>query len=80
MYELSTLEIDQVSGAVDWGTVAAGAALVGLGVAIVATGGLAAVPVAVMGAAPAGELVVAGAAVAAAAGGGAAIGSGLVSD
>lgn len=77
MRELNVMEIESVSGAVDWEKVAVGAAIVGLGVAIVATAGLAAVPVAVLGAATAGELVVAGAAVAAAAGGGAAIGSGL---
>lgn len=77
MRELTLLEIENVSGAVDWQTVAAGATILAVGVAIVATAGLASVPIAIAGAATVGELAVAGAGIAAAAGGGAAIGSGL---
>ena len=77
--ELTNQELMNIDGGINWGVVAAGAGIVGLGLAIAATGGLATVPVAViLGAGTAGEIAVAGAAVGCAAVGGYGMGTGLV--
>ncbi len=77
MYALTEDQIDQVSGAVNWSEVAAGATIVSLGIAFtVASGGLGAVPVMVIvGAGTAGEIMVAASAVGLAALGGYVAGS-----
>lgn len=46
--ELTNQELMNIDGGINWGVVAAGAGIVGLGLAIAATGGLATVPVAVI--------------------------------
>ena len=72
--ELTMDEMMMVDGGkVNWNTVAAGFAIVGVGIAIAATGGLATVPIAVIaGAGTAGEIAVATVAT-----GGVAIGEGI---
>jgi hypothetical protein len=76
--ELTAGELAEVSGAdVTWGEIGIGIGLVGLGITIAATGGLAAVPIAVFGAATGGELFLAGTALGLAGGGGFLIGAGL---
>lgn len=75
MREIFFEEIELIDGGVNWGQVAAGAAIIGVGVAIVATAGLATVPIAIAGAATAGELITAAAGITAAAAGGVAIGT-----
>ncbi len=83
MRELTVAEQRQVAGGdglgidikIDSNGVSTGATLVGLSAAILATGGMAAVPVAVLGAATIGEVVLVGAAMATAAVGGAVMGS-----
>ena len=76
MRELTLNEVEVVSGGdVDWGVVGTGAGLIGLGIAIAATGGLAGLGVGlIVGAGTFGEMAVAGAAVASAGLGGFAIG------
>lgn len=78
--ELTNQGLMNIDGGINWGVVAAGAGIVGLGLAIAATGGLATVPVAViLGAGTAGEIAVAGAAFfGCAAVGGYGMGTGLV--
>lgn len=80
MYALTEDQIDQVSGAINWSEVAAGATIISLGIAFtVASGGLGAMPVlAIVGAGTAGEIAVAASAVGLAALGGYAMGSGFV--
>ncbi|MCK8524426.1 hypothetical protein M0D21_22830 [Aquimarina sp. D1M17] len=78
MRDLNFEEVQEVNGGDwDWGAIGTGVALIGLGVAIVATAGLATVPIGLAGAATAGEIIVAGAALGAAGAGGVAIGSGM---
>ncbi len=78
MRNLEVREIQEVNGGdINWRAVGAGVALIGVGVAIVATAGLATIPVALAGAATVGELTLAGAAITAAGAGGVAIGSGM---
>lgn len=79
MYALSNEQIDQVSGAVNWGEVGAGAAVISLGIAFtVASGGIGGVGVlAIAGAGTAGEIMVASAAVGLSALGGYSMGSGF---
>ncbi|RWJ04872.1 MAG: hypothetical protein EOR25_29945 [Mesorhizobium sp.] len=77
MRELNLAEMDQVAGGIEASTIAAGAGLIGLGLVIAGTGGLAAIPIGLMGAATAGEMMLAGAAISAAGGGGWLIGTGL---
>lgn len=79
MYALTADQIDQVSGAINWSEVAAGATIISLGIAFtVASGGLGAMPVlAIVGAGTAGEIAVAASAVGLAALGGYAMGSGF---
>ena len=79
MQVLNSVEMNEVAGG-DWGwdAIGVGIAGVGLGLAIVATGGLGGIAVGVIwGAGTAGELLTAGAGIAAAGGGGAAIGYGM---
>jgi hypothetical protein len=76
---MTPIETHAIAGGVQWATVAAGVGIVAAAVAIVGTAGLATIPLAVFGAATAGEIVVAGASVTAAAAGGVAIGDGLTS-
>ena len=78
MKELSKEDLNTVSGGdIDWGQAAAAAGIVALGVAVVATGGLASVPIGLFGAATAGEIAVAGFGLAASALGGFGIGDAL---
>lgn len=80
MYALTEDQIEQVSGAINWSEVAAGATIISLGIAFtVASGGLGGLPVlAIVGAGTAGEIAVAASAVGLAALGGYAMGSGFV--
>lgn len=79
MRELTACEIESVNGGWSWGyglaCIGTGATLIGLGVAIVCTGGLALVPLSIAGAATAGEITLGVFALGAAAGGGVLIGS-----
>jgi hypothetical protein len=79
MRELTTNEIDRVSGGYDFnmGYIAAGLGTIALGVAIVGTAGLATVPIAIVGAATIGEIGVGVTGIALAAGGGSLIGAGF---
>ena len=76
--ELDLAEMERVAGGLQATTIGVGIGIIGLGVAIAATGGLAAIPIGIIaGAGTAGEMLVAGAAIGAAAGGGALVGTGI---
>lgn len=77
MRELNMREIGEVSGGLDLQLVLLGLGAIGLGATILATAGLATVPISIMSAAFAGEMVVAGSAMTLGAVGGAAIGTGI---
>lgn len=78
MRELTQRELKEVSGALDAGTIGAGASLIGLGIGIAVAGSLALVPVGILlGAGTLGELLLAGSAVSLSAGGGYLAGAGL---
>ncbi|MCP9480138.1 hypothetical protein NNA33_19795 [Marisediminitalea aggregata] len=75
MKELSPEELQCVAGGeINWGQAAAAAGIIALGVAVVATGGIASIPISLAGAATAGELTIAGFGIAASAFGGWGIG------
>jgi hypothetical protein len=80
MYALSAEQIDQVSGAIDWGEVGVGAGLIGLGITFtVVSGGTAALPVMLIAGAGTGAEIAAGAAaLGLSALGGYAMGSGFI--
>ncbi|MDO6477204.1 hypothetical protein Q4520_17420 [Alteromonas sp. 1_MG-2023] len=76
MREIDSEEILNISGGdVDWGQAAAAAGIIALGITVVATGGIATVPIGLMGAATAGELTLAGFGLVASAFGGFGIGA-----
>lgn len=77
MQELNEIEIVSVSGGVDWEQIGIGVAIIGVGVAVVATAGLATVPLSLVGAATFGEILVGGSALAFAGAGGFAAGTGI---
>ena len=78
MRELTTNEIDQVSGGeLNLGHIATGVGVLAFGATILATAGLASVPFSLVGAATLGEGVIIGTAMTAGAVGGGFIGSGL---
>lgn len=78
MRSLSMEEVAMVSGGdgINWSQIGAGVGIIALGVALAASGGLAAIPISVfLGAATAGELAIGAVAVGAAAVGGVSIGN-----
>ena len=61
MKELSSEELQCVAGGdINWGQAGAAAGIIALGVAVVATGGIASIPLGLAGAATAGEVTLAG--------------------
>jgi len=80
MYALTEDQIDQVSGAIDWGEVGVGAGLIALGITFtVVSGGTATLPVMlIVGAGTSTEIAAAAAALGLSALGGYAMGSGFV--
>lgn len=87
MRDLTENEIQEVSGgyfvpsfSVNYSQLAVGLGMVGLGVAIVTSAGLATVPAAAFGAAFAGEMVVAGSGLALAGGGGLVMGGAVTTE
>ena len=77
MRELTTNEVEQVSGGFDSNYFDLGFTAIGLGAALLVSGGLAGVPIAILGAATVGEVMLAGSAIALGATGGALVGTGI---
>ena len=77
MRELTTNEIDQVSGGSDLALIIGGIGVIGVGIALISTAGLASVPVAYFGAATLREGIVAASAMAIGSTGGGIVGTGV---
>ena len=79
MRELTQNELQEVNGGVDWEKVGIGVGIVSLGIVIAGTGGLATIPISLLGAATTGEIFVAIAALVSSGAGGVVIGYGTTS-